>query len=160
MVGILGLTTATTGPNVANAGWLVQGSPEVIDPKDAVIDSDLLKSSEVQGSIKDVKAYKETVARISKNLKSDKQYDMLPEIRSEFEFSKLRNTLNQVNTVFDEDTQKGTDRLVRVILQDVNELGDSSRMKQGAPRSDKKAVFISKKLAKLEKAFGDLLAYF
>ena len=69
MVGILGLTTATTGPNVANAGWLVQGSPEVIDPKDAVIDSDLLKSSEVQGSIKDVKAYKETVARISKILR-------------------------------------------------------------------------------------------
>merc|ERR1712146_552642 len=138
----------------------VQSSPEVIDPKDAVIDTELLKSTEVQTSIKDVKTYRETVSRIAKNLKTDTQYDMLPEIRQEFEFSKLRDTLNQVNTVFDEDTQKGTDRLVRVILQDVNELGESSRMKSGYPRSDKKAVFISKKLAKLEKAFGDLLEFF
>lgn len=157
MAGLLGLST---NPTLANAGWLVQSSPEVINPKDAVIDADLLKSSEVQTSLKDVRAYRETVSRIAKNLKSNSQYDMLPEIREEFEFSKLRNTLNEVNSVFDEDTQKGTDRLVRVILQDVNELGESSRMKSGYPRSDKKAVFINKKLAKLEKAFGDLLEFF
>ena len=159
-VALAGLLGFSTNPTLANAGWLVQSSPEVIDPKDAVIDTELLKSTEVQTSIKDVKTYRETVSRIAKNLKTDTQYDMLPEIRQEFEFSKLRNTLNQVNTVFDEDTQKGTDRLVRVILQDVNELGESSRMKSGYPRSDKKAVFISKKLAKLEKAFGDLLDFF
>lgn len=31
--------------------------------------------------------------------------------------SSLRDSLNKVNTVFSEDTQRGTDRIVRIILQ-------------------------------------------
>lgn len=31
--------------------------------------------------------------------------------------SNMRDSLNKVNTVFSEDTQRGTDRIVRIILQ-------------------------------------------
>ena len=81
-------------------------------------------------------------------------------MRKEFDPSSLRDSLNKLNTVFSEDTQRGTDRLVRIILQDVNELEQASRQRPGAPRSSKKIVFITKKLTKLQGAFDELLAYF
>jgi hypothetical protein len=81
-------------------------------------------------------------------------------VRKEIDSSALRDSLNKVNTVFSEDTQRGTDRIVRIILQDVNELEQASRQRPGVDRSSNKVTFINKKLKKLEAAFDELLAYF
>jgi hypothetical protein len=88
------------------------------------------------------------------------QADLLPRVRKDFDFSNLRDSLNKVNTVFSEDTQRGTDRIVRIILQDVNELEQASRLRPGYPRSDSKVKVIQKKLKKLDAAFEELLAFF
>lgn len=91
---------------------------------------------------------------------SDSQTDLTSKIRDAIDYSALRDSLNKVNSVFSEDTQRGTDRLVRIILQDVNELEAASRKRPGVDRSDKKVGAITKKLTKLTGAFDELLTYF
>lgn len=86
--------------------------------------------------------------------------DLASKVRDTIDVSSLRDSLNKINSVFSEDTQRGTDRLVRLILQDVNELEAASRKRPGVERSDKRVVQISKKLTKLDGAFGEILSYF
>ena len=43
----------------------------------------------------------------------DPQADVLPKIKEIFGFAEFRKVLNDVNGVFDEDTQRGTDLIVR-----------------------------------------------
>ena len=44
----------------------------------------------------------------------------------------------QVNTALDEDTQRGTDRLIRATIQDITEIEVSGILKPGIPRSERK----------------------
>lgn len=44
---------------------------------------------------------------------SNPQADVLPKVKSTFNMAEFRSTLNGVNDVFDEDTQRGTDLIVR-----------------------------------------------
>jgi hypothetical protein len=48
---------------------------------------------------------------------------------------KIRLLLNQFNVAFSEDTQRGTDRLIRNIIQDVTELEREAVVKPGKQRS-------------------------
>ena len=43
----------------------------------------------------------------------DSQADVLPKIKETFKFAEFRQVLNEVNDVFDEDTQRGTDLIIR-----------------------------------------------
>lgn len=43
----------------------------------------------------------------------DPQADILPKIKETFNFAKFRSVLNDVNDAFDEDTQRGTDLIIR-----------------------------------------------
>lgn len=43
----------------------------------------------------------------------DSQADILPKVKSTFKFAEFRQVLNGVNDVFDEDTQRGTDLIIR-----------------------------------------------
>ena len=45
------------------------------------------------------------------------QADLKKEIASTFEFTKLRDSLNKAGVAFDEDSQRGVDRISRLILQ-------------------------------------------
>eukprot|EP00520_Triparma_pacifica_P005134 CAMPEP_0118645120 /NCGR_PEP_ID=MMETSP0785-20121206/7323_1 /TAXON_ID=91992 /ORGANISM="Bolidomonas pacifica, Strain CCMP 1866" /LENGTH=94 /DNA_ID=CAMNT_0006536965 /DNA_START=291 /DNA_END=575 /DNA_ORIENTATION=+ len=91
-------------------------------------------------------------------LTSDSQADLIPGIRSTFEFSKLRSDLNILGTAFDEDTQRSIDRISRLIIQDVQELEAASAFKGGG-RSEIRKGNVERKLVKLEGAFGELLAF-
>lgn len=93
-------------------------------------------------------------------LAGNSQADIGPAIRSKFDFVKLRADLNTATTAFDEDTQRGTDRLSRLILQDITELEAANRQKEGVPRSEKRLVIMTKKLDKLTQTFSDYLAFF
>ena len=90
-------------------------------------------------------------------LESDPQADIGSAIRRELDFSKLRSDLNAANEAFDEDTQRGTDRIIRVILQDITELETANRQKPGIPRSEIRLGNMKAKLDKLGKAFGEYL---
>merc|ERR1719384_35837 len=156
------LTTATTAaasltflPQNANAakyGSFGAGSPEVLDPATAIIDDEILASDTVQNAFSKVKAYKKTVEAIKSTLESNNQADVGPIIRKDLDFVALRTDLNTLNTAFDEDTQRGTDRLVRLILQDITELETANKQKEGVARSEKRLNIMLGKLSKLETA--------
>lgn len=145
--------------NAAKYGGFGAGSPEVIDPKDAIVDEDILKSDSVQKGIAAVRGYKQSVVDMKAILASDNQADIGPKIRKDFDFSVLRTDLNAINAALDEDTQRGTDRIVRAILQDITELEVTQKQKPGVPRSETRLGNVCKKLDKLEKSFDDYLAF-
>lgn len=149
-------------PGVANAaqyGSFGAASPNVFDPKDAIVDADILKSDAVQNAITSVKGYLNGVRSMKEALKTNSQVDVGPYLRKEFDFVKLRQALNVVNTAFDEDTQRGTDRLIRNIMQDITELETANRQKEGVARSDRRLEIVNGKLDKLIKAFEDFLSF-
>merc|ERR1712228_568899 len=122
-------------------------------------DDEILKSESVQKSLTSVKGYLATLRQIETALDKYPQADIGPAIRKNFEISALRNDLNILNTAFDEDTQRGTDRLIRNIVQDVNEVEIANQQKPGVPRSDIRLGNLKKKVTKLAKAFEDVLAF-
>merc|ERR1712166_1145647 len=112
-----------------------------------------------QKALKCVQSFSSAVTDMKKSLAANSQVDLKPVIRKEFEASKLRAELNSLNSAFDEDTQRGTDRLVRVILQDLNELEVTNAQKDGVPRSDIRVSKMNAKLDKLQLAFDSFLKF-
>uniref|UniRef100_A0A6U0F263 Uncharacterized protein n=1 Tax=Helicotheca tamesis TaxID=374047 RepID=A0A6U0F263_9STRA len=145
--------------NAAKYGSFGAGSPEVIDPSSAIIDQDILASESVQKCISGIRSYLTAIKSMSATVASDSQADIGPSIRKELDFVQVRADFNGVTEAFDEDTQRGTDRLVRIILQDITELETANKQKPGVPRSEKRLSIVKGKLAKLEKAFDDFLAF-
>lgn len=152
-------TTSLSAPSPANAGWATGPGSAVLDPKDAIVDEDVFKTAAVQKALKSIKAYSSAVNEMKKALTANSQVDLKNVIRKEFEFSKVRSDMNTLNTAFDEDTQRGTDRLIRVILQDLNELEVSNAQKDGIPRSDIRTAKMNGKLDKLQLAFDTFLTF-
>ena len=143
----------------AKYGSVGAGSTAVLDPKDAEVDYEILKSSAVQNALEKVKGYQSTVQNMKAGLDANPQLNIRPSIIKELDFAALRDTLNTVNTAFEEDTQRGTDRLIRVIIQDITELETANSQKDGVQRSPRRLEIMQGKLAKLDKAFGDYLAF-
>uniref|UniRef100_A0A7S1VC33 Uncharacterized protein n=1 Tax=Grammatophora oceanica TaxID=210454 RepID=A0A7S1VC33_9STRA len=160
--GVASLATAIAAPGAANAakyGGFGAGSPEVIDPSEAIIDDDVLKSDTVQKALNNLKAYLGGVKKMQEALVANAQTDVGPYVRKNFDFVALRSDLNAVNAAFDEDTQRGTDRLIRAIMQDITEVETANRQPEGVARSDRRLEILVAKLDKLEKAFSDYLAF-
>lgn len=153
------LTLLPGQANAAKYGGFGAGSPEVIDPKDSIIDEEVLKSDSIQKSISAVRGYKQSVVDMKKTLAADSQADIGPKIRKDFDFSVIRTDLNSINAALDEDTQRGTDRIVRAILQDITELEVTQKQKPGVPRSETRLGNVNRKLDKLENSFNDYLAF-
>jgi hypothetical protein len=156
---VAALASFSQPASAAKYGGFGAGSPEVLDPTQADIDQDALKSTDVQQAISDIKAFQSTVRNMKNSLQSDPQANIKSTLVKEFDFAKLRATFNTYNRAFEEDTQRGTDRLIRVILQDITELDISAAQKQGIPRSEKRLTTMNGKLNKLDQAFDDLLAF-
>ena len=160
LAGIVAAGTAFPGvAGAASYGGFGVSSPNVLDPKDAIIDDEIFNSSAVQNSLKNIKAYSSQVKVLKDKLTADSQVDLGPTIRKEFEFVTLRSDLNTFNSAFDEDTQKGTDRLIRGIIQDLLEVEIANKQKDGIERSERRVNNILNKLAKVQTAFDDLIAF-
>mmetsp|Transcript_21020 Transcript_21020/g.33830 ORF Transcript_21020/g.33830 Transcript_21020/m.33830 type:complete len:209 (-) Transcript_21020:191-817(-) len=153
-----GLSTAAF-PSAANAGWATGPGSAVLDPKEAIIDDDVLKSSPVQQALQEVSGYAALVSDMKESLKKDSQVNLGPIIKKKFDFGKLRADLNTLNSAFDEETQRGTDRLIRGILQDLTELEVANAQKDGVPRSDIRVAKMNAKLDKLQDAFNEYLKF-
>merc|ERR1712146_32720 len=100
---------------------------ETTKPNDADVDGELLASDKVQAGLKNVKGYKATASSLKAKFDADPNMSLIGPIRAEFDFSKLRDDLNVITTVFDETTQETTDRASRAILYDLTELENASR---------------------------------
>ena len=143
----------------AKYGSLGAGSPGVLDPATAEIDVAILGSSKVQDALKKIRGYKNAVNGMQSALEANSQSNVKSVIVKELDFAALRESLNTVNSAFDEETQRGTDRLIRVILQDITELEVANNQKDGIERSPRRVETMQGKLFKLDKAFDDYLAF-
>ena len=157
--GSAALLSQPQAAQAAKYGSFGAGSPGVIDPSTAEIDAGILSSAKVQDALKKVQGYKKAVTSMQSSLESNPQYNVKPVIAKELDFAALRETLNTVNAAFDEDTQRGTDRLIRVIIQDITELEVANNQKDGIERSSRRLEIMNGKLSKLDQAFGDYLAF-
>lgn len=155
----LAVAFAPSKASAAKYGSFGAGSPAVLDPKEADVDYDILKSDSVQTALKKVKKYQTAVREMQAALKSDSQVNLKSTIVKDFDFATLRETLNTLNTAFEEDTQRGTDRLIRAILQDLTELEVANNVKEGVQRSPRRLEIMEGKLAKLDEAFTGFLAF-
>lgn len=156
------VSTTTAFPGMAQAakyGAIGAGPTGVLDPKDAIIDDEIFNSSNVQTALKAVKQYAAMVGEMKSSLASNSQVNLGPYLRKEFDFSKLRSSLNDLNSAFDEETQRGTDRLIRGIMQDLTELETANAQKEGIERSERRVANMNAKLDKLQTAFNDFLAF-
>ena len=156
------VVASTAFPGIASAakyGSFGAGSPGVLNPSEAIIDEDAFKSGEVQRALSDIKEYSALVGEMKKALAGNSQVNLGPAIRKQFDFAKLRASLNTFNTAFDEETQRGTDRLIRGVLQDLTELETANTQKEGIERSERRVGIMNAKLDKLQCAFDDFLAF-
>jgi hypothetical protein len=62
----------------------------------------------------------------------------------------------QYNEAFSEDTQRGTDRLIRNVIQDLTELDRESIIKIGKTRSEVKVKAVEKRLSAASEALTQL----
>ena len=131
----------------------------MLDPADADVDQSILKSDSVQSALRKVKDYQSAVRGMQSALEANPQTNVRSVIVKDLDFASLRSTLNTVNSAFEEDTQRGTDRLIRVILQDITELEAANNQKEGVERSQRRLDIMKGKLAKLDQAFSDYLAF-
>ena len=160
IAGVVAVTSAFPGAaSAAKYGGIGASSPGVLDPKDAIVDSDILGSSVVQDALKSVQGYLGLVGEMKKALAGNDQVNLGPVLRKQFDFGKLRADLNTLNTAFDEDTQRGTDRLIRGILQDLTEVETANSQKEGIERSPRRLATLNAKLDKVESAFQQYLAF-
>lgn len=152
-----------SAPDVALAakyGSFGAGSSQVLNPLEADIDRSMLASKEVQDALKRVKSFQDVVTKMQAAVNADAQFNVRPILLKELDAAPLRAALNTVNAIFDEEsTQRGTDRLIRVILQDITELEVANAQKEGIPRSERRLENVKGKLTKLNQAFEDYLAF-
>merc|ERR1712070_13419 len=155
----MGAAAASASP--AWAGYITNLGIEPTKPADAEKDDDLLATKEVQNAIESIKTYRTSASALKAKFDGDTNLVLIPLIRKDFDFSKLRDDLNLATAVFDETTQQTTDRIQRSILYDLTELENASRIKKGeTERTAKKIANVNKWFDKLDKDFGELLAYF
>lgn len=153
------LATSPGPASAAKYGGFGAGSPEIVDPSQADVDRDVLASGAVQKALGEVRDFQAAVRSMQSALASDPQANLRPTIVKELDFVKLRSTLNAINPALEEDTQRGTDRLIRVIMQDVTELETANSVKDGVARSERRLGIMKGKLEKLDQAFTDYLAF-
>eukprot|EP00968_Pinguiococcus_pyrenoidosus_P012014 scaffold1016_cov258-Pinguiococcus_pyrenoidosus.AAC.18 len=136
------------------------GSPEVLNPSEAVKDTDAIKSKEVQDSLDKIRAVHDKVKSMRAAVLKDPQVDILGTLRT-IPYADVRIAMYTAsNTVFDEDTQRGTDRLIRVIMQDISEAELAAQQKPGVPRTERKAEALRRKMQKLDSGIDDYLKFF
>lgn len=151
---------STVGP--ASAGYVTSLGIVTTPPAEAERDSELLQTAAVQGALKKVQGYRATASSLKQQFDSDTNLNLIPLIRKQFDFSNVRDDLNVVSAIFDEDTQLTIDRASRAILYDLTELETAARFKKkdDPTRTPKKVGAISKWFAKLDTDLEDFLAYF
>lgn len=151
--GIAGVVSRTFFPK---SGF---NAPEAIKPADIAKDAEALGTASVKGAISKLASYRDAVAGLRKDFKADPQLAVGAKARALFTISDLRDVLNEVDSVFDEESQKETDRVVRRIIQDVEELETSAAVRPGTPRSPKKIDRVDRWFDKLDSDFERLLSF-
>ena len=144
--------------NAANYGGFGSTYAEVVDPKDVQY-SDSAGSEDVKSGLAALKTFKATIGAMKADLAKDTNIELTARVKKELPIGSVRNSLNKYNSAFSEDTQRGTDRLIRNLVQDLAELDRETLVKAGRPRSEAKVTAINKRLTAAEDALAGLEAF-
>mmetsp|Transcript_16464 Transcript_16464/g.39292 ORF Transcript_16464/g.39292 Transcript_16464/m.39292 type:complete len:206 (-) Transcript_16464:274-891(-) len=155
------LGLGATGAAPARAGYVTSLGIVTTSPKDAERDDELFATKQVQDGLNGLKGYQSAAKTLQASFKKDKNMALIPAIRKEFDFAAIRDNLNIVATIFDDQTQLTIDRNTRAILYDLTELENAARFKKGeTERTAKKVENVDKWFIKLDADLNMLLAYF
>ena len=124
-------------------------------------DRDLLKNDDVKTSLTSLRKLKDDLKQVQKQFENNpSSFDVGNIVKNMVGgVEKLRDDLNKVNQVFNEEDQKKTDRLVRGIIQDVEEVEVVSTMK-GGQRTQRKIERTRDWLNKVSGDFEKLLSLY
>ena len=73
--------------------------------------------------------------------------------------TQVRATFNKLTPIWDEDTQRGVDRLTRAVIQDITEAEAASKYNDAGVRTPKKLTLLTAKLDKLDGSMRKLFGY-
>jgi hypothetical protein len=164
-VGAIALLTSgfiqTSAPVIAaNYGGFGSSYSAVVAPKDAVIDSDLANSDDFKKGQEGLAKTLDKIKSIRSDFTANTQMNVGARLTSELSLSDIRINLNKYSAAFSEDTQKGSDRLIRQVIQGLTELGRESTVKEGKTRSTAKAANVERRLAAVSDALESLSQYY
>jgi hypothetical protein len=152
------IISTSTPVYAATYGGFGKGSPLVLDPKASVLNTEA-NTEDVKAALTDMTAYTKTIVDLKEKLLVDGNVDVSSYMK-DLGKGKMRTTLNKFNTAFDEETQKGTDRLIRNVLQDLTELDRELSVKNGKKRAEPKVEASLKRLEAAETSLNDLAAFY
>lgn len=152
------IISTSTPAFAATYGGFGKGSPLVVDPKTAVLNTEA-NAEEVKAALGEIMEYSKTITDLKEKLVVDGNMDVSGYMK-QLSKGKMRNSFNKFNNAFAEDTQKGTDRLIRNVLQDLTELDREISVKAGKKRSEPKVEASLKRLEAAESSLKDLAAFY
>eukprot|EP00283_Hemiselmis_rufescens_P024778 CAMPEP_0173438136 /NCGR_PEP_ID=MMETSP1357-20121228/19516_1 /TAXON_ID=77926 /ORGANISM="Hemiselmis rufescens, Strain PCC563" /LENGTH=265 /DNA_ID=CAMNT_0014403395 /DNA_START=27 /DNA_END=824 /DNA_ORIENTATION=+ len=158
-------TAGAAGAGLVGVLWAVTRNPGY-DPKDTsrdagavAVDAEIMGTAEAKASLKSLQATKAKLAGLYDGFKADNNVALSEGLQS-FSIVALRNDLNLLTTALDEDTQIKTDRISRVIIQDLVELDQAVKVKKDMGRTPKKVAATTKWFEQTTTDFDRFLAYF
>ena len=134
-------------------------SMEIVKAKDVVLDEEALRSGAVQSALGEFKNYAVGIVRLREALAKDDQFDTSKVLKKDYDYVKVRATFNKLEPIWDEDTQKGVDRLMRGVLQDITEAEAAGKYNEAGARTPKKLTLLTSKLDKLDGELRKLFGY-
>ena len=154
----LGLGASGAAP--AWAGYVTSLGIVTTSVKDAERDDELFATKQVQDGVAGLKGYQAAAKSLQATFQKDTNMALIPVIRKEFDFAAVRDNLNIISTIFDDQTQLTIDRQNRAVLYDLTELENAARFKKGeTERTVKKVDNVNKWFVKLDTDLNTLLAY-
>lgn len=135
-------------------------APDSVLPSADKINRELMSKPEVKDALSKLQGYQKNLIDLFDKFKNDPQAELQSAVRDIVPISELRNALNVVNEAIDENTQIETDKVVRSIIQDIEELDAASALKSGVERTQKKIDRTSDWFDKLGGDFKRLLSFY
>lgn len=160
LISSVAITVAPVNAESKSPLYLGGGYAEVVDPKTAEFNDELKNSDDVKAGVAGLGELIKSVGSIKEDLAKDNNIDLVGRVSKDLNAGKIRNILNKYNQAFSEDTQRGTDRLIRGVVQDIQEIERDVVVKAGKVRSESKTNNLNKRLDATEKALKELAAFY
>jgi len=132
---------------------------EIVKAADVVLDQEALNSGPVKKALDEFKGYAVGIVKLKQALEANDQADIASTLKKDYDFVKVRATFNALTPIWDEDTQRGVDRLTRGVLQDLVETEAAAKFNEAGKRTPKKLALTIAKLDKLDGEFRKLFSY-
>merc|ERR1719231_118041 len=144
-------------------GGFGSGDFEVTDPTKAILEGDKARLKSLNDKMLN---YLKACQLAKQSVAQDQNSDIVPFLTKAYVVSDMRPVLNEISLMFDEDSQRGLDRLNRKVINDVYSLlSDVAPFKQNKdstgklPRSGRRVETLVSKLADLEAALSGIELY-